>query len=108
MSDLSQTIKYAPFSYIDSASFTGDYMPLGNPTLKGSRIFKIVNLSNVDVYISTDGITDHDIVPADTSIVYYIGTNKSSGVPSLELPPTQFFAAGEAGEGLVYVVTLYA
>ena len=60
------------------------------------------------MYISTDGVTDHDIVPANTFVLYDVGTNKSTPVPSLELPPTQFFAAGEAGTGLVYVVTLYA
>ena len=108
MTALSTTIKYDALRSIDSATFTGSYLSVGTPTVHGTRIFKIVNQSNVDVIVSLDGVVDMDIIPAKTFTLYDVGTNKSLPVPLLELAPTQFFVKGSAGSGLVYIVCLYS
>jgi hypothetical protein len=104
----STVIKYYPIQTINSATFTGSYLPIGSPTIYPSRIFKIVNDSSVLVFISTDGVTNMDVLPPSTFVLYDVGTNKGLPTPEFDLPPTQFYASGVAGTGSVYVVTLYA
>jgi hypothetical protein len=109
MGSQSTLIAYNPMQSIDSATFTGSYIPLGGPTPTTCRIFKIVNTSNVLITVSTDGVTDMDVLPTNSFVLYDLGTNR--GNPSADTAlgqNTQFYVSGEAGTGLVYLVTLYA
>jgi hypothetical protein len=105
----STTIAYSPLQSVDSALFTGAFIPLGGATPHEARIFKLVNNSNVLVTISTDGVTPMDVLPASSFTLYDTSTNRSHSAPMLNLPSgTQFYASGPAGTGLVYLVVLYA
>lgn len=104
----STVIKYETIKSIDSASFTGSYQAVGVASTHPCRVFKIVNNSNIAVTVSTDGIHDHDFIPAATFVLYDVGTNRGNSAPELNLPPTQFYVKAAAGVGLVYVVIIYA
>lgn len=109
MGSQSTLITYNPMETIDSGLFTGSYLPLGTPVPTTARLFKIVNNSNVLITVSTDGVTDMDVLPANSFVLYDLGTNR--GNPSADTAlgqNTQFYVSGSAGTGLVYLVTLYA
>lgn len=93
---------------INSATLSGSYLPLGSPTPDGARIFKIVNNSSVDVLVSIDGVTNHDIVTKGGFCLYDIGTNRGNPSPMTVLPAdTQFYVSGSSGTGFIYLVVLY-
>lgn len=105
----STVITYNAIQTIDSSTFTGSYLPLGTPVPNTSRIFKIVNNSNVLALVSIDGTTDMDVLPANSFVLYDLGTNRGNPSSDTALPKgTQFFVKGASGTGLVYLVTLYA
>lgn len=109
MGSQSTVISYLPLQSVDSATFTGSYIRLGVPTTLPCRIFKILNNSNVIVTVSTDGVENMDILPANSFTLYDLGTNR--GNPGAELclqEGTQFYVSASAGTGLVYLVTLFA
>jgi hypothetical protein len=101
-----QQLKYETMRSIDSATFTGSYQALGTPITNPSFILKIVNNSSVIITVSVDGTNDHDIVPANSFILYDMS---KYGIPTTQFLPAniQFHVKGSAGTGLVYLVTLY-
>jgi hypothetical protein len=91
---------------VDSATFTGIYLPVGGPLLHPSYICKLVNNSTVLVTISLDGVTDIDVAPASSFWLYdegKLGGGRDAAIPE----GTQIFVKGAAGTGLVYLVSQY-
>ena len=104
----SQVILYEPLRTFDSASLSGTYQPLGTPLANAASIIKLVNSSNVAVKVSVDGINDDDILPANSSVVYEITTNRPSSLNALFVPQgRQYSVKGTAGVGLIYLVVQY-
>src|ERR1700683_3032906 len=60
---------------ITFGSITATYTPFGAPLGHATRILKITNVSNSDVYISFDGTTNNDYVPAGGFVLYDVTTN---------------------------------
>ena len=95
---------------IDSATFNNSYQAVGSALTRPIRIVKIVNNSDEDIDISTDGVTDHDACPAGGFCLYDLTANKvqyqgQSGAFFAE--GTQFYVKGAAaGTGLVYLVCI--
>ena len=52
------------------------YVAVGSGFEKPAVIVKIQNNTDADMYFSFDGVVDHLMVPAETTDVYDIGTNK--------------------------------
>ncbi len=101
-------LAYEPLRSIDSATFTGSYQLLGSSLSNSSSLIKIVNNSNVDVTVSTDGTNDHDFVPANGFVLYDNTTNHTTDVPGVFVPQgRQYFVKGSAGTGSVYLITQY-
>lgn len=99
---------YEGLKSLDTATLSGSYVPIGTPLQNAASILKIVNNSNVDLLISTDGTNDKDIVPSGTFTLYDAGTNKGSALAFMAFPKgTQFSAKSTVGIGSVYVVALY-
>lgn len=99
---------YGELGSVDSSLFTGSYIPIGSPLLYSSGIIKLVNSSNIIVTVSIDGVTDCDILPANSFFLYDISANLPSGLQGSFFPQgTQFYVSGAAGTGLVYIVYLY-
>ncbi len=92
----------------DSATFTGTYQTLGSALSFNCSIVKIVNNSGVLITVSTDGINDHEILPASSFTLYDITTNSNQQGDSIYVPKgTQYYVKGTASTGLVYLVTQY-
>jgi hypothetical protein len=95
-----------PMITINSTTFTGFYQIFtigGLP--QACALVKIVNRSTVDVKISLDGITDHDIVPSDSIVVYDFQSNHQvESETSLISKGQEIYIEGSAGTGNVYLV----
>lgn len=94
----------------DSTTFTGSFQTLGTPLNYACCLVKIVNNSNVLATISWDGLTSHDIVPANSFTLYDVcsdaGAQRGLYVPQ----GTQFYVSGAAGgtnAGLIYLVAFH-
>jgi len=53
------------------------YVLVGTVFSRPVRIIRISNLTNVNVLMSLDGITDHDYIPSNTVTVYDLTENKN-------------------------------
>ena len=68
----------------------------------------MVNESTEDVIVSVDGVTAHDICPANSFFLYDLTTNAPQGLPGVFFTNgTQFYVKGTAGTGMIYLVYLY-
>jgi hypothetical protein len=103
-----EVLLYEPLRSIDSATFTGNYQALGTALAHACSIVKLINNSSVTVTISTDGIHDHDIAPANGFFLYDETTNRtSSSAGAFDPVGTQYYVKGASGTGLVYLVVKY-
>lgn len=102
-----QRIAWEPIRTIDSATFTGSYQNLGIPLSHAGYIVKLVNNSTVLVTISTDGINDMDVAPANSFWLYDEGkVGQVSAMPALP-QGTQIQVKGSVGVGSVYLIVQY-
>jgi len=99
-------ILWDPLKSIDSATFDGTYKKIGGPLEHASVILKMVNNSNVLVLVSTDGVTDIDVIPANS---FWLYDEDAAGAPSPQAVSrhTQFWVKGSVGVGSVYLVSQY-
>lgn len=93
---------------IDSATFTGSYQALGTALAHPSRAAKWTNNSNKDVTLSWNGTTDHEFIPAGSSFIFDVASDKEGTNQSYIAAGTQFYVKGSAGTGLFYMSTYYA
>ncbi len=94
---------------VDTATIgAGAYSEVGNP-LEGALCFiRITNDSNTDVFISYDGITDHEYIPAGDRIETYFQLNAAPNNYVAKLKEGAIVnIRGTAGVGLVYVSGYY-
>ncbi len=56
-----------------------DYVPLGGPMEHPIVNYRIQNLSNQDILISYDGVTDQDYVSAGSFVLLDVSSNKGKG-----------------------------
>ena len=91
---------------IDSSTLTGSYQTVGTPLLYPGYIIKMVNNSSSLVTVSIDGVTDIDVLPANSFFLYDLST---SPTPAPEALPkgTQIYVKGSSGTGLIYFVSMY-
>lgn len=113
MSDISKIAKYDAIRTLGFASVSGSYTGIGSPASFPIRIIKFTNQTNADLYISDDGTTDCDIVPAGGFVLYDFGSNKSNMSGSLDFPRyTRFYARTATGSnptsGTLYLSIIYA
>lgn len=92
----------------NSATFTGSYQTFGSVFSHSIRIMKIQNTSNVSATISLDGINDHDIVPANSFVLYDFSSNKETGGAFSFPASSQIYIKGSAGVGTIYLSAYYA
>ena len=93
---------------IDSSTFVGTYLALGDPLANPSYILKLVNNSTSLITVSIDGVNDVDVAPAGSFWLYDESKYISGIGPLIALPKgTQIYVKGAAGTGLVYLVSQY-
>ncbi len=104
----STALFYEPIRSVNTSALSGSYVVLGTALTDEARILKIVNNSNQDLTISTNGTTDMDFLPQTSFVLYDAGSNRGNPAPTMVFPKgTQFYVKGSAGTGLVYLVVLY-
>jgi hypothetical protein len=105
---LTNNLTYGPLRLLSSASVTGSYQILGAPLEFSASIIKVVNDSSQLVTLSLDGITDNEVVPANSFFLYDITAAAPSGLSGTFLQKgTQLYVKGTAGTGTIYLVYMY-
>lgn len=104
-------ITYEVLRTLDSSTMSSSstYYTIGTALKFPSFKLKIVNNGSVLITVSIDGISDYDVVPA-TSYVLYDNSQAQMSTANMPCIPagTQFSAkAASAGTGLIYLVTQY-
>lgn len=104
---MSQIAEFIERQSRDSSTFNNTYQTLGDALSSPGVLIKIVNDSTQDIDVSTNGVTDHDFVPANGFTLYDLRTNKGSEFQFAFPKNTQFFVKGAAaGTGNVYLVVI--
>lgn len=85
------------------------YLPIGIPFDHPMRIIKIVNVTDTNMIISFDGVTDNDYVPAGGFTLYDLTTNQTESAGWFFRDGTQVYVkyATAPSLGSVFVVALY-
>ena len=90
-----------------ASTYDGTYVVLGSALTSPAVILKIINNSDRDLDISTDGVTDHDFVPKNGFVLYDLRANHGRLDDLLFPLGTQFYIKGSAGgSGNVYLVVI--
>ncbi len=102
-----EILREAAFGDI-SGAYSGVGLPFENPI----RLMKFVNETDVTVYVSLNGIDNHDVLPGNSFSLYDVCTNKSESAGLLEQPQgDRVYVKARAGlptVGAFYVVATYA
>ena len=104
------------FEALRSLAFGGigaAYAAVGTISSNPIRMIKIFNTTDIDLIISTDGVSDHDIITAGSGFVYDYGSNSTLPTGYLEQPKRTLFyvkqaAAAAASLGSIYITIIYA
>jgi hypothetical protein len=105
----SQVVRVDALQSLPAVSISSSYnqvAALYHPT----RLLKIVNTCNADVFISFDGSTDNDYVPAGGFTLYDCTTNKTNNTTYFVFQRgTGIYvrSTGAPSSGAVYVVAIY-
>ena len=57
----STAVRYEPIRTMAFGAITAAYQPVGTPLENPARILKIKNATDVVLYVSFDGVHDHEI-----------------------------------------------
>jgi hypothetical protein len=89
-------------------AITNTYTPIGAPLAHATRILKILNTTNADMFISFDGVTNNDYVPAGSFTLYDLTTNGIGQLFVFErLTQVSVKYNSAPGSGSVTVVCVY-
>lgn len=92
-------------------SITASYTALGTATLDHTRLFNIVNTTDVDIYISLNGTTNHLRIAANSFLLLDLTANKVQDDGLFVDVGTIFYikrAAGAPSQGNVWIDVMYA
>lgn len=107
----SVTVVFDILRELDYTSFTGSLVAVGTPFAYPVRMMKIINTSDVDLYISDDGLNNKDKIPAGSFELYDFCSNKTETGGSFLYPAdTQIYVvpvSGSATKGSVSITVIY-
>ena len=89
-------------------AISGVYAGIGTAFSHPIRILKVTNTTDADITLSDDGITDKDIVPASSFVLYDFTSNNANASGFYFAEGDRIYAKGAPGSGSVYVTTIYA
>lgn len=103
------SVKAFPLSSLASASVTGTYAALNATGFPESPFFfRIVNASNMAITVSYDGVTDNEVVLANSVFPLESQTNSQPNAHvALFSKFTVVYIKGTAGTGTVYLSGYY-
>jgi capsid protein len=98
-------IEAVPLASIDSATFTGNYLPINGAGLtEACSLIRITNDSNVDITISYDGATPHDYLRAGDKLELNLQANSQpNGYMSFLKQGQVVYVLAAPGIGYVYL-----
>lgn len=101
--------EYEPIRSLGFASITANYMGIGTEFDNPARIIRVQNLTDALLWISTDGINDHEILAPNSFLLIDVNTNKSREHGYYFPEGTRFYVKQNAvpTEGSVYVSVIY-
>jgi len=89
-------------------SISGTYAGIGTPLAEPSRIYYLVNQTDVLLTFSWDGINDHFVVPAGSYILIDVTSNRTNvGGAFAVAANTRTYVKGSPGSGSVYLSSFY-
>lgn len=92
-------------------SITNSYTALGTPTSQPCRMFRIINPTDGDMFLSLDGTNNQFYVPANSFVLYDLCTNREKNGELFVLPNnTQFYIkySSAPSKNGVYIEVIYA
>lgn len=92
----------------DSSGGNSTYQAIGSAFTHPIRMLKFKSDSTVDIMISYDGVTDHDIILAGDREIEDLTANKTISEGLVRKHGTQIYASSAAGTGNLYVTAIYA
>ena len=91
----------------DSSTFDNSYQTLGIALTDPSVLVLIQNNSNVDVDLSTDGVTDHSFVAKSSFVLFDLRANRGHSYDLAFAKEVQFYIKGAAaGSGDVMLTVI--
>ncbi len=101
-----------PLRSLAYTSFSGtSYVGVGPALQDPCHSYKWQNNTDVDLFLSWDGVNDHEFMPAHTGFVYDVGSNKSFSAGALHVAQgTRFYvreSAAAATMGEVYITAYF-
>jgi len=109
----SARIAFEPLRTLAFGGITNVYAAVGTSFANPVRLLKITNMTNEDIIVSYNGVTDNDVVIASGFTLYDYCTNQSAKGGLLEQPVGDGVWVKRAGaanptSGNVYVTVIYA
>ena len=103
------SVKAFPLSSLASASVTANYAALNpNGFPAAPFYFRIVNASNMAITVSYDGVTDNEVVLANSVFPLESQTNSQPNARVALFPKlTVVYIKGTAGAGTIYLSGYY-
>lgn len=106
-----KTLDYDTIRTVAFGGITGTFADLGTALTSPARLVKLLNTTDVDAEISTDGVNVHDYVPANSFALYDLTANKVRDEGAFFRTGKQFSvrrpaAAGNPTTGGVYLVVI--
>jgi len=105
-------VKYETLRSLAFGSVGAAYVGVGAAFANPVRILKVTNTTDADLLVSFDGVTDMDVVPAQSYYLYdYTSNNSLSGGIFEQASGQRLYvkeAAGAPTLGSVYVTVIFA
>lgn len=106
---LAQRLRWENLRSLAFGAISGTYEAVGTPFDHPIRLIRFVNMTDVDLLISTDGTHDKDIVPAGGFVLYDISTNKTEASSGFFIDQGGIiYVKGAPTLGSFYIAALYA
>jgi len=102
--------KFETIRSVVGTSLNVAYQAASVPLVFPASIFRLINTTNADIFLSTNGVNDHIFLAEASFVLYDVSTNRSIPEENLKIPAlTQFYArtTGTITAGTLYIEVIY-
>ena len=109
MAGFSKVVRFDAIRTLAFGAISGTYAKLGVANAHLGRVLKIINNTNGDIFISFDGSTDNDFIPASNFCLYDLTSNLFPGTEYVLERGTQIWVKQSTAptSGSVYATIVY-
>lgn len=105
-------LRYEDLRSLPFGSISGAYAGVGTFFVNPPRMLKVTNFTDANLIISFDGVSDKDVIAAQTAEIYDYGSNRADQAGNLEQSAGErVYVKQETSAptvGTVYVTMMYA